>query len=225
MLERSMSETPQTVWQQVRTHLDPRWLAFWLILPFLVLGLGWLVEKAGTLNRFDPAYFSESARARHADPRETVAAAVEAMVDGDQAAMAELQGLRRPRPFQVDAELVYVFPYDMFVGHRRTILTEDPNAWDRVAGEDVRFASFLYAEKTQHEMIPYTAEQVEGRWVFVPPDGLYLYFQTGGYVRLWRTVVFYYYLALILVGVWVYIERVNKARRARRWGSERPVSH
>jgi hypothetical protein len=111
----------------------------------------------------------------------------------------------------------------MFVGHQRTILTEDPNAWERLSSEDVRFASFLYAEKTQHDLVPYTAEQVGGRWVFVPPGGLYLYFQTGGYVRLWRTVVFAYYIGLILVGVWVYIERANKARRAHGWEADRPA--
>jgi hypothetical protein len=216
-----MSETTSTFWGRIRAHLDPRWLAFWMILPFALLGLGWLAERASMLNRFDPVYFDEAARARHADPRETVAIAIEAMQSGDSAAMAEAQGLLRTRPFQVDAELTYVFPYEMYVGHERTILTEDPNAWVRATREDVRFASFLYAEKTQHEMIPYTAEQVGGRWVFVPPGGLYLYFQTGGYLRLWRVVVFYYYVALILVSVWVYIDRANKARRARHMEAER----
>jgi len=200
-------------WGRITTHLRLRRLLIAALAPLLIAGLGWAAARLMLINRWDPAYFSAEYLARYADPQETVEAAAVALAQADAAALAEMHALAAPDTIRPNPNLAYVFPYDYYVGMRRSIVTENPNAWDRMRQPDVRFASYLFADRGSGALVPLTVEQVRGRWVFVPPDGAYYYMQTGGWFRLWHTFSVLYYAVLLLGTVWVYVDRLHRSER------------
>jgi hypothetical protein len=200
--------------------MNMRWVLILLLLPVAAL-LGFvIIEWVVTVNRYDPAYFTPELEERYNHPQDTVAAAAAAIVAGDEAVLTEAEGLLRPViPSQV-ADLRYVFPYEVYRGHRRLIVTEDPNVWAILASPHNRFVSYMYANPSTGDLIKFMAEPVSGRWVYVP-DGLYTYMRTGAWVGLWGTLTPIYALLLVLGLAWTYMERRRKARAMALWGRER----
>lgn len=187
-------------------------VVLWFVLPLIIAAICVLISYSMMRDRWDPVYFEDEYLELYSDPRDTILIAADAIMNDDQDLLRELQGVKDPLTVQMRPVLVYIFPYSYYINYQR-FLFESPNDWIQIEGGDVRFANFLFADREIHKLIPLTVEQVQGRWVFVP-SGPYLYFQTGAWLKLWNVISFIYYIAIILLYTWSFIDKNNQARKA-----------
>jgi membrane-anchored protein YejM (alkaline phosphatase superfamily) len=121
----------------------------------------------------------------------TVALALEAALQsGDQTAMAELQGRRRPASLPTS-------PYITFV-----MLT---NRTDR-------FFTYLYMDMRTYKPYEYHLEKVDGRYVVVPPDAYY-YLYSGRWIRIFIPVAVGWWLLSLVGFLLVSVRRLSARLR------------
>ncbi len=148
------------------------------ILPLLVAG-GFLAVaslQAAPALRYDPAYFAEPYLSRYDSPR-AVLEVLEQQVfkTGDLALTAEIQGLRRAYPLPHNARLFGGVAWQF----------DDP------------FLAYLFWDYQTYERYPVYVEEVNGRWVLVPPDAVF-YWRTGLWQRAWLPVALPWWMAVLV---------------------------
>lgn len=181
----------------MRMHVRPRWVALVVLLPFEVLGLLVLIVTAYGPVRHDPAYFADEYLERYSTPGDAALALEGALQSGDQALLAELQGLRRPAKFETGPSIVFVM------------------MWERTD----RYITYLYFDMQTYERHPQYFEMVEGRWVVTPPDLRY-YIHSGQWQRVfWPLAIVWWLLGIVAIGM-VWLFRASERARARLYGEE-----
>lgn len=167
-----------------------RWILAVVLLPLEVAGLFALVVWAYGLVRYDPIYFAEIYVERYDTPEVTARALERALQTGDEALLAELQGLRWPAKFATAPTMSFAM-----LGERTD-----------------RYITYLYFDTLSLERYPHPLERVRGRWVVSPPD-LHYYFYSGQWRRaFWPLAITWWLLAAIgLPGVWLFRIRRKRA--------------
>ena len=135
--------------------LKLRWILAVAAVPVVVAGLFLLVANLGRLVRYDPAYFAESRADQYSTPMSVNRALERAFQTGDQALLAELQGLRWPHAFPTG---------DIrFVG---------------CALEGDGYYSYLFRDAESGGIYLFHTIYVNGRWVAASSDADF-YLRTG----------------------------------------------
>jgi hypothetical protein len=174
-----------------------RWVLFVVLTPFILLGLLVLVVKAYGLVRFDPAYFAPAYLEKYAMPGDAARTMEGALQAGDQALLAELQGLRWPATFETSPSMIFIM------------------LWERTD----RYMTYLYFDMQTYERHPHYFEEVDGRWVVSPAD-LIFYIQSGQWQRVfWPLAIVWWLLGSVAIGI-VWIFRASERARARLFGEE-----
>lgn len=181
----------------MKMHVRLRWILLVILLPFVLLGVIILAVKAYDLVRHDPAYFSDVYRERYSTPGDVARTLEGVLRTGDEAMLAELQGLRWPANFEPSPDMIFVM------------------LWERTD----RFITYLYFDMQTYERHPHYFEEVDGRWVVAPTDVAY-YIHSGQWQRVFWPLAIVWWLvgAVALAMVWLF--RVSARARARLYGEE-----
>lgn len=134
-----------------------------LLVPFIGLGLLVLAVKLGALVRYDPVYFATDDVQDYGSSAIVARRLEQALQTGNQALLAELQGLRWPARFEAADTISFV------------------KLWQR----EGRYVVYLYVDMHSYERYLYPFEQVRGRWAVAPEDVRY-YLYSGR----WKDVFF-----------------------------------
>ena len=177
-------------WLNLRTALAAA------LLPLLLAGLFALVAEVQRFGRYDPAYFTEEYRRRYDSPGAVARALGEALRSGDEALLAELQGLRRPVSLHTGPGMIFV------------MLLES----------DDRYFTYLYFDMDTYRRYTYNVEEVNGRWVVAPED-LYFYFHSGRWWRVFLPLALTWWIVEIVVVLGVWIFHRSARLRARLFGA------
>jgi hypothetical protein len=181
----------------MRRYVRLRWIALVVFTPFVLLGLLVLIVRAYGLVRFDPAYFTDTYVERYSTPGDAALRMEDALQSGDQALLAELQGLRWPAKFETSPSMVFVM------------------LWERTD----RYMTYLYLDMQTYERYPHYFEQVGGRWVVTPAD-LTFYIQSGQWQDIfWPLAIVWWLLGAVAIGI-VWVFRASARARARLLGEE-----
>ena len=181
----------------MKLYVRPRWIALVVLLPFVLLALLVLIVEAYGLVRHEPAYFSDEHLEWYSTPGDAALALEGALQTGDDALLAELQGLRWPATFQTGPDIIFVM------------------MWERAD----RYITYLYVDMQSYERHPHYFELVHGRWVVTPPD-LYYYIHSGEWQRVfWPLAIVWWLLGAVAIGM-VWLFRVSERARARLYGEE-----
>lgn len=195
--EAAPPEVRRTFWRLPRRkfYVRPRWILLVLLAPFVVLGLLVVAVRAYDLVRYDASYFSGMYLEQYSAPGDVALALETALQAGDDALLAELQGLRSPVEF-------YTAPSIMFV-----------MLWERTD----RFTTYLYFDMQTYQRHPHYVEEVNGRYV-VTPENLHYYLYSGQWKRVFYPLAIVWWLiGAIAIGL-VWIFRVSESMRARLYG-------
>lgn len=194
-MARPKGSTPARRILQVRLSTGLSSLLIVLVFPFVMLGLLVLVVKLCGLVRYDPACFADEYVEEYSSPPATARALELALRTGNQALLAELQGLRRPARFEMGDAISFV------------------KLWERGG----RYVTYLYVDMYSYERHEHHLEQVRGRWVVAPEDVRY-YLYSGR----WKEVFFPAAIAWWAVGVtalgFVWLLRRSATLRSRLLG-------
>jgi hypothetical protein len=173
-------------------HVRFRWILVVLLLPFVLLGLIVLVVQAYDLVRHDPVYFTDPYLEQYSTPGDTARALEGVLRKGDEAQLAELQGLRWPAKFWTSPDMVFVM------------------LWERTD----RYITYLYFDLQTYERYPHYFEEVDGRWVVAPTDVAY-YIHSGRWQRVfWPLAIIWWLVGAVVLGlVWLF----RTSARARTW--------
>ena len=143
--------------------------------------------------RYDPAYFEEPYRAKYDSPREALNALEQVFKTNDAGLLAEVQGLRRPRPVSTNPRLFGAM------------------LWER-SGD---YYSYMYWDPTNwHRTLIQTLE-VNGRWVVAPEDA-YFFLRSGLWLDTWKPIAYIYWLAELAVLIVASLNHLAKRWR-RQW--------
>jgi hypothetical protein len=169
-----------------------RWILIVLLVPFVLLGVIVLAVSAYDLVRHDPAYFTDAYLEKYSTPGETARMLEGALQTGDEAFLAELQGLRWPARFEASPDMVFV------------------RLWER----NQRYVTYLYFDMQAYERHPHYFEEVDGRWVVAPTDVSYTR-HSGQWRRVfWPLAIVWWMLGAVEIGlVWFF----RTSARARAW--------
>jgi hypothetical protein len=116
---------------------------------------------------------------------------------GDEAMLAELQGLRWPAKFEPSPDMIFVM------------------LWERTD----RYITYLYFDMQTYERHPHYFEEVDGRWVVAPTDVAY-YIHSGQWQRVfWPLAIVWWLLGAVAIGM-VWLFRASAGARARLYGEE-----
>jgi hypothetical protein len=181
----------------MKMHVRLRWILIVVFVPFVLLGVIVLAVSAYGLVRYNPAYFSDAFLERYSTPGETARLLEGALQTGNEAFLAELQGLRWPAKFETSPDMAFVM------------------LWERTD----RYITYLYFDMQAYERHPHYFEEVDGRWVVAPTDVTY-YMRSGKWQRVfWPLAVGWWLLGAVAIGL-VWLFRVSAWARARLYGEE-----
>lgn len=175
-----------------RRLLDWRWLLAISALPLALGALYLLLALIGSLPalRFAPRYFTDDYRNRYAAPSLVVTDLEHALRTDDRAAMAELEGLRRPVAFVTRENMRVTLLYDTDNGY-----------WN-----------YLFFDTTSYERFAHHVEQVNGRWVVAPEDLVY-YYRSGEWKRVFFPLTAIYWMVEIVAVLGVLTYRITHGWR------------
>jgi len=161
-----------------RRLIDWRWVIGLTGLPLLLAGLYLLLALIGSIPslRYAPRYFTDDYRTRYASPTMVVTELEHALRTDDRAAMAELEGLRRPVALDTRENM------------RVTILYDTDNG----------YWNYLFFDTISYERFAQHLEQVNGRWVVAPEDLVY-YYKSGEWKRTFFPIAAIYWVVEIVV--------------------------
>lgn len=178
-----------------RLHPSSRWILAAALLPLLLAGLFVLAMQVYGQVRYDSDYFTAAYVEQYDTPGAVARALESALQTGDQALLAELQGLRRPATFKTSPTLIF------------TML------WDR--GD--RYISYMYFDMQTYRRHMHYFEQVQGRWVVSPPDAYY-YLHSGHWLKAFVPLAIFWWLLLIVVLLGLWASRASARTRAELYG-------
>lgn len=173
----------KVLWWQIPV----KWLA-----AFVLMALAPLAATAAYLaiaptqvgDRFDPAYFTEDYRQKYSDPRLTVSLLVEAMRSNDQAALAELQGLRETQPVPTNPTMEY------------QLIMETNNP---------RYYRANLFDRETYRGYSFNIGLINGRWVVFPSSDTFYYLDSGQWrgVMLPLSIVWWVVEAVLIIILWL----------------------
>jgi hypothetical protein len=149
----------------VKLHVRPRWILIVASAPLVLLGLVGLVTEAGSLVRYDAAYFEPAYLEQYGEPGAVAKALEVALQTGDEQLLAELQALKAPARFEPSPNIEFVM------------------LWEYTD----RYMTYLYFDPQSYQRYPYYFEKVRGRWVVAPCD-IYYYMHSGRWQELFVPV-------------------------------------
>jgi hypothetical protein len=175
-----------------RRLIDWRWLVGITALPLVVIGLFLLLALIVAMPslRYAPRYFTDDYRARYDAPSSVVIDLEHALRTDDRAAMAELEGLRRPTLFATRENM------------RVTILYDTENG----------YWNYLFFDTVSYERFAHHVEQVNGRWVVAPEDIVY-YHKSGEWKQTFFPLAAIYWLVEIVSVLGVLSYRITHGWR------------
>jgi hypothetical protein len=182
---------------KVKQVVDFRWVVAAALLPLVLMGLLALGVQIHDLVRYDPAYFSETYVERYGAPGAAARALERALQAGEQALLAELQGLQRTAAFETSPDMIFIM------------------LWER--GD--RYISYLYFDMQTYERHMHYFEQVKGRWVVTPLDAHY-YLHSGRWLRIFLPVAIVWWALEVVVVLSVALYRVSARLRAQMYGGQ-----
>lgn len=136
----------------MKLHTRLLWILAVLALPLWLLGLVAAVAQISALIRYDPAYFGQPYITSYRTPGAAAKALERALRADDESLLAELQGLRRLRPFEASPSISIV------------------ELWE----SDDWYVTYLFFDELRYQRYLYSFEQVGERWVVVPDDLYYM---------------------------------------------------
>lgn len=141
---------------RVRFYVRPHWILIVAVAPLVLLGLLGTGVALYALVRYDPAYFTPAYRELYGTPAATAKALEHALKTGDEALLAELEGLRSPADLETASSIEFVM------------------LWEYTD----RYMTYLYFDPQSYQPHRHYFQRVRGRWVVAPPD-LYYYVRSG----------------------------------------------
>jgi hypothetical protein len=176
---------------RLKLYVRPRWILLVLLGPFIVLGLLVVLIKAYGLIQYDPAYFTADYLDEYRTSGDVARALETALQTGDQALLAELEGLRWPEELESSPSIVFVM------------------LWER----SDRYVTYLYFDMEAYERHPHHVEFVDGRYVVAPEDLHYLLY-SGQWRRAFVPLAILWWIhGIIILGlVWAF--RASERMRA-----------
>jgi hypothetical protein len=159
--------------------MDIRPILVVALLPLVLLGLLAVAMQAHGNLRYDPAYFTDPYVQRYSKPDSVAKALERALRTGDRALLAELQGLRSPRAFEMAPSI------DLAMLSERN----DP------------YLTYLYVDRQSYERYLHHLELFGGRWI-VSPDDVYYFVRSGQWQRLFLRAALAWWILGSLALVW-----------------------
>src|SRR5690606_17062651 len=177
--------------RRIRLEFNFKTVAIATLLPVLVAGL-WVLfawVQSLTARRYHPRLFTPEVAARYDPPRTVLDGLAVVFKTGDRELLAELEGLRRPRPVvhnpRVSGSVRWQRTDDYW-----TYMFWDMQTWERVPGHTI---------------------ELNGRWILAPEDaGLFV--ATGLWLNSWAPMALVYWLAEVVPALGLAFRQ-----RATRW--------
>ena len=165
-----------------------------LLLPFLVLGVLFVVKFIQNYTRYDQSYFTEEYLARYESPSSVAIALEEALQEADEDLMAELLGTNSgPRDMEPRPSLNYVFLF----------------------GRTGDYLQYLYFNRDNYNRHIEFIKEVDGRYVTSAED-MYFYLDSGRWrevagplIAMWIVLVI---VATSVLYIYRYMARVRESR-------------
>jgi hypothetical protein len=163
--------------------IDIRRILVVALLPWVLLGSLAVAMHLHAMLRYDPAYFTEPYVERYSRPDLVARALERALQEGDRALLAELQGLRSPRAFQMAPSI------DL------AMLSERSD----------HYLTYLYVDRQTYDRYAHHLEEFEGRWV-VSPDDVYYAVRSGRWQRVFLPAALAWWVLGSLALIWRHIQ-------------------
>lgn len=168
-------------------NIPVKWLALFVLMalaPLAVTAAYLVIAPMQVGDRFDPAYFTDDYRQKYRDPRQTVSILVEAMRANDQAALAELEGLRNYLPVPTNPTMEY----------QLILETNNPRY----------FRANLFDRET-YRGYAFNIGLINGRWVVFPSSDNFYYFDSGQWraIMLPLSIVWWVVEAVLIIIFWL----------------------
>lgn len=193
---KSMSNNGLVEIDERKPYLNLRWLAVLTAAPLVLAGLFVLTTYLLSLGRYDSAYFTPEYLARYHSPGSVARGLEEALRNGDQALLAELQGLRRTHVFPANENIRFVLRLDSDAEH---------------------YLTYLYFDTATFERFAYQVGEVRGRYVVAPNDAL-LMVRSGRWVNVAAPLALTWWVVEIAAAFMVLIYRALARERAATFG-------
>ncbi len=160
-------------------YIDLRRILVVALLPWVLLGLLAVALQIHGILRYDPLYFTEPFLERYSKPDHVAKALERALQTGDRVLLAELQGLRSPRDFEMAPSI------DL------AMLSERSD----------QYLTYLYVDRRTFDRYVHHLEQFEGRWIVSPTD-IYYYVRSGEWQRLFLPAALAWWILGSLALLW-----------------------
>lgn len=153
------------------------------IIPLVAVALYVGIVRLVNLDRYDPAYFTPEMVSTYSTPRSVAGKLAEALETNDQAALAQLEGLRHPVAFAPGETLS--------IELLRKVETSS-------------YFMVMIASRKAETYKVYQLGPARGRWVVVPEDDFYIV-DSGRWAAIWLPLALIWWLievsTLIVLGV------------------------
>ena len=181
---------------KIRRFVDLRMVLLVVLLPVVLAGLYVLLVQIHGLVRYDSTYFTQAYREEYDTPGSAARALEGVLQTGDQELLAELQGMRRPAPFETGPKITF------------TML------WERTD----RYISYLYFDMDTYRRHTHYIEEVDGRWVVSPTDAYY-HLYSGRWLKVAVPLAMFWWLLGTITILIVLVSRISARLREQMYGA------